>query len=240
MRFRRPAGAGCVVAFVAVIAFGFALAVLGAIYISLDDAPLGRTPGVRRMRGVGARARKLMVVAHADDESIFGGEYILADPPGTWKVIVLTAFGQPDFWHRRVVEERMAGATRAARLLRLSELEAWGYDDSAQSARWPDRPSIVRALREEIHRGGYELVSTHGPRGDYGHIQHAAVHRLVVEAATTAATTPPIFVFDRDGGFCPQDLHAAALAAALAAYPSEAGVIRRHMTDRWGLVPLRP
>lgn len=233
-------GAPCVVALVVVLVAGLAAAVLGAVYTALENAPLTRVPGARIIRVVGGRARKLMVVAHADDECIFGGEHILADPPGTWKVIVLTAFGRPDFWHRRSVDERMGGAARAAQGLRLAELEAWGYGDSSQSARWPDRAAIVDALQAEIHRGGFELVATHGPFGDYGHIQHAAVHRLVVEAASTTTTTTPVFVFDQASGFCAHDLSAAALDVALDAYAAEDDIVRRHMSTRWGLVPLRP
>lgn len=232
------ASVACVTGLATAIIAGLVTAVAGAIFLARQDAPLGGAPVARLIRGVGPGPRKLMVVAHADDEAIFGGEHILADPPGTWKVLVLTALGRPDFWHRRPFRKRTGGAARSTKLLRLGAFEMWGLDDSSQSARWPDRASIVARLREEIQVGRFALVATHGPGGEYGHIQHIATHRVVAEAAALEGVRT--LVFSDRAGFNPEDLSGASRAAALDAYAEEAGIVRTHTRRRWGLVPLSP
>lgn len=118
-----------------------------------------------------ARAYRLLVVAHPDDETIFFGGLVQAWRDLPWHLICLTD-GNADGRG----EERKAELAAAAKLLGIKSFEHWAYRDL-----FPDRLPV-----EEITARLRELpkpreVFTHGPLGEYGHPHHQdaclATHR---------------------------------------------------------------
>jgi len=112
----------------------------------------------------------VVIVAHPDDEVIWCGGYLLQNPSVDWTVLSLChgddADRTPKF--RRVVQ-RLGG--RAI----ISDL-----DDGCP----PDEIDVPRELGGRICRllgdQRWDLVLTHGPNGEYGHLRHRQTHAEVV------------------------------------------------------------
>ncbi|GAB7387087.1 hypothetical protein BSNK01_09230 [Bacillaceae bacterium] len=112
---------------------------------------------------------KLMVVAHPDDESIFGGALLLKRKG--WKVVCATNGD----------DERRRNEFKKAMEYVGAKHEIWNYKD-----KWKgdfDRKSLRQDIQRLLTGKKYDMVVTHGLQGEYGHTQHIAlaeiVHRLV-------------------------------------------------------------
>jgi LmbE family N-acetylglucosaminyl deacetylase len=151
---------------------------------------------------------KLMIVAHPDDESLFGGE-ALASSSG-WTVVCVTSAGNPV---RRA--EFMAAMTAAkANWIMLD------HADHLTNGRFA--PRLAEQIAAILRDGAYELVVTHNARGEYGHPQHRALHRCV------AALAPPgleLWVFGHH--WRPFAVMSTAKRSLLAHYPSQRRSMRR-------------
>lgn len=111
-----------------------------------------------------------MIVAHPDDEIIFGGAFLLADKG--WKVICVTngrnKTRSKEF--RKVMKD--IGA----------EYEMWDYKDKwgGDFNRKALKKDIERVLKNSPE---INMIVTHSKRGEYGHTQHKALHEIVKEIA---------------------------------------------------------
>ncbi|WP_274361879.1 PIG-L family deacetylase [Paenibacillus thermotolerans] len=112
-----------------------------------------------------AKVDKLMIVAHPDDEAIFGGGALVSEPG--WKVICL-ANGSS---RTRSREFRKAMEYAGA------DGEIWDYPDVYGGSF--DKERVEEDLREVLDSKRFYRVVTHNPKGEYGHTQHKALSRIV-------------------------------------------------------------
>ncbi len=120
----------------------------------------------------------LMIVAHPDDETIFGGAQLIREDG--WLVVCVT---NGDNKVRRKEFTQVMNEVNA-------EFEMWAFKD-----RWKgdfDRPRLRSELARLLSRKPVRKVVTHNLQGEYGHTQHIALAELVRELADR-----DLFVFDR-------------------------------------------
>lgn len=103
---------------------------------------------------------KLMVVAHPDDEIIFGGAALIREPG--WKVVCVT---------------NGRNRVRAAEFEKvMSELgcayEMWNFFDNQHELL---DPAIETELRRVLS-DPFEKIVTHNGNGEYGHVHHKHIH----------------------------------------------------------------
>jgi LmbE family N-acetylglucosaminyl deacetylase len=117
------------------------------------------------------RLRAAVVVAHPDDETLWCGGYILTHPEFHWRIVTLC---------------RAQDTDRAPKFREvLRELGAEG--EMADLDDEPNQSSLLSGqIQETIIRllagASYNLILTHGPRGEYTHhLRHEECCRSVVE-----------------------------------------------------------
>lgn len=125
---------------------------------------VGRTP-----------AKNLMIVAHPDDEVIFGGKLLFS---GKWKVVCVTNASDKSGFPL----SRISGSTRRQEFINVMntyghEYELWDYEDNGLNTNW--HPSLKTKLSKLLSEHKYKLVVTHNLEGEYGHLQHKRLSELV-------------------------------------------------------------
>ena len=115
--------------------------------------------------------KKLMIVAHPDDETIFGGAHLLNDK---YTVVCVTC-GVIDF---RVVEfeEVMSKTNDDYIMLGFTDRE----DKTGPISSWYyEYNQIYDTLNDIITNNDWDLIITHNPDGEYGHIHHMMLSEMV-------------------------------------------------------------
>lgn len=108
---------------------------------------------------------KLMIVAHPDDESIFGGAALLREKG--WKVICLTNGDDKTRSKEFRKAMKMVGAS----------YEIWDYPDIYKGSF--DRDLVGRDLSKVINKHKYRRIVTHNLCGEYGHSQHISLSKIL-------------------------------------------------------------
>lgn len=127
-----------------------------------------------------------MVVAHPDDESLFGGAQLLTSTD--WKVVCVTNGGnlirRPEF----ISVMNHVGA----------EYEMWDYYDHISTPLDEHRLELdlVPVLRERE----WEKVVSHNLKGEYGHLHHKQINKVMT------SLVHDLYVFDFDGEPLPDDV----------------------------------
>ncbi len=130
---------------------------------------------------------KLMIVAHPDDEVLWGGAHLCE---GGYFVLCLTNGNNP---------------TRSAEFEKLKEAVGYrgiilSYPDKVAGERseWKYlKKSITKDLRLILSMRDWELVVTHNPEGEYGHIHHKMTSSLVTSACEGAKYTDRLWYFGK-------------------------------------------
>ncbi len=114
---------------------------------------------------------KLMIVAHPDDETIWGGANLIKD---NYLVVCITCGTNKV----RVEEIKNALDYSNDKLLMLD------YPDKVMGKRsnWKsERKQIRKDLRTVLEYKDWDLVITHNPDGEYGHQHHKITSSMVTE-----------------------------------------------------------
>jgi LmbE family N-acetylglucosaminyl deacetylase len=113
--------------------------------------------------------KKLMVVAHPDDESLFGGAQLLQ---GGWMVVCVTN-GYNAI--RRAEFEQVMHITN-------SEFQIWNYCDyDGYKTRLDNLDLLRQDLVTITGSQSWHRILTHNQHGEYGHLHHIQVHYLMEE-----------------------------------------------------------
>lgn len=118
-----------------------------------------------------ANCSNLMIVAHPDDETLWGGAH-LSD--GGWFVVCLTN------GYNEVREAEFQRAMKAWRckgiILRYPDVRGGKRSD------WKDfRKNIAKDIDTVLQYKRWRTVVTHNPDGEYGHIHHKLTNKIVTE-----------------------------------------------------------
>jgi LmbE family N-acetylglucosaminyl deacetylase len=142
-----------------------------------EPVPIGWSELVFASRTAVPAPTKIMIVAHPDDESLFGGDALTSSRG--WTVVCVTNGTNEE--RRREFAAAMTSVGANYTLL--------AHFDHLQSGNFNVR--LEEQLAELLDEFPYEMVVTHDERGEYGHPQHIAVHHIVRRLAGRR----PLYVF---------------------------------------------
>ena len=131
------------------------------------------------------KAENLMIVAHPDDETIWGGDHLLEED---YLVVCITC-GTNKIRDREIRE-----------VLKISDdqLIKLGYPDNPGGVinDWSDyKEEITKDLEEIIKMHSYDKIVTHNPQGEYGHIQHIMTNQMVTAVVKNNRLTDRLYYF---------------------------------------------
>lgn len=116
-----------------------------------------------------SKVNSLMIVAHPDDETIWGGAHLLSDD---YLVVCITCGSK----RNRVEEFKQAMAISNDQYLMLN------YPDKVLGKRddWKkSRKGITKDLEKIMRLKHWDKIVTHNEEGEYGHIHHIMTHNIV-------------------------------------------------------------
>lgn len=130
---------------------------------------------------------KLMVVAHPDDETLWGGAHLTE---GGWFVVCLTngynEVRKNEFYE--VIKE----SGNVGLILKYPDLVGGKRSDWATS-----KPQIAKDLDLLMKYKHWGMVATHNPDGEYGHIHHKMTSRLMTESYYKNCWGNNLYYFER-------------------------------------------
>lgn len=162
---------------------------------------------------------KLMIVAHPDDEIIFGGTALIDDK--NWKVICLT--NKRDDVRRMEFEKSM-------RDLQVPEFEVYDLEDNF-TEQFPEN-DLNNILQYELNLKDWDKVVTHNNIGEYGHTHHKQVHDVV---KNNLVDKSKLWVFDKDINYNNQDTIDLKTRIFYYRYESQQGIYEqiKNMSGSW-------
>lgn len=144
---------------------------------------------LRHEFGVGINeANTLMIVSHPDDELIFGGNLV---PAGKRLSDLLIVYCTNDLTRVSMVEEITARLGLAGSII-LPHADSPIDDFHVDYRLYADLLDIIRS-RE------WDTIITHAEEGEYGHVMHKILHRIVMHMIAVSEARTALFTFDADG-----------------------------------------
>lgn len=116
---------------------------------------------------------KLMIVAHPDDEMLWGGSKLIEDD---FVVVCVTCGGVP----KRVKEFQTVMEKTNDKYIMLD------YPDKVNGKRsdWKDcYDDITKDIENILKLQDWKEIVTHNPEGEYGHVHHKMTNQIVTGAA---------------------------------------------------------
>eukprot|EP00667_Euglena_gracilis_P015942 EG_transcript_16646 len=187
----------------------------------------------------------LMVVAHADDEALFGGDSLILHGP--WHLLCATCAERQGEGH--VAQAYAYNRWREAEFRRLARMVGAEVHMCNYSSWGPNGDPFTRGLlngfegdvSQQLGRRQWRRVVTHYGEGPTQHVQHDEVWQAVQAAWTKRGRPCPLFGF----GHAPLEDPALTMEhlRLLSAYPSQSSTIEKHWKvwyQRGGLRPWTP
>ncbi len=133
------------------------------------------------------KAQNLMIVAHPDDEILFGGGHILS---ADYLVVCITCGINKIRVHefQRVMKETD------------DQYIMLGYPDKVLNIRsnWKDeRPFIYEDLYKILSLKQWNLIVTHNSNGEYGHYHHIMTNQIVTEVYNDLNKSEDLYFFGK-------------------------------------------
>lgn len=136
-------------------------------------------------------ADKLMVVAHPDDETIFGGIQLLQDKG--WKIVCVTngSVQSNNIFRRSKNNNRIIEFSNVMNSLQYP-YEVWDFEDNFFNNHW-DEGLLIQKLVKLFNEKTYHKIVTHNLSGEYGHKQHRKLSEII-----HYINPPNLYVFNVD------------------------------------------
>ena len=129
--------------------------------------------------------RSLMIVAHPDDETIWGGDHLLH---GNYTVLCITNGN-----NKKRKKEFMQAMKKTH-----SQGIILNYPDKTNGQRdnWNScKKAIQKDIQKEIDSNNWDMIVTHNPNGEYGHIHHKMVSKFVTKIVKKEKKTKKLVYF---------------------------------------------
>ena len=127
----------------------------------------------------------LMVVAHPDDETIWGGSHLLN---GKYVVVCITNGSNST---RRKEFASVMKQTGSIGLMLTYPDKTNGKRDSWDSC----RKQIQEDIDTIVGKKNWSVIATHNPDGEYGHIHHQMTSAITTSSAEKAKLTNQLYYF---------------------------------------------
>ncbi len=162
---------------------------------------------------------KLMIVAHPDDELIFGGAELINEPG--WKVVCVTNGSNlsGDKFSRCLAENRIKEFTKVMNSLDCQYV-ILDYEDNRFNSNWNEF-SLTQKLTQLINEKKYKKILTHNLVGEYGHVQHKKISKIIHQLKPNN-----LYVFGYDTNH--NNPHRIKLLELLEIYHTQKKVIDKH------------
>lgn len=135
------------------------------------------------------RAKKLMIVAHPDDDVLWGGGHLI-EGNGEYLVVCLT-----NGRNKTRSEEFKKAITETG-----NQYLILNYPDKVLGRRSNLRivkSKIEKDLNTLINKKNWDLVVTHNPKGEYGHIHHSMTSSMVTLTFNDSNIDSKLYYFGR-------------------------------------------
>lgn len=131
------------------------------------------------------KATKLMIVAHPDDDTIWGGAHIMN---GDYFIVCITN-GRNDT-RKAEFEKMLSLSGNSGYILEYPDKVAGERDEWTKV--WDN---ITSDLKKIMTCKNWELIVTHNKQGEYGHQHHKYTHKIVTGIYDENSLIPPLFNF---------------------------------------------